>query len=72
MRMQWPNLTWRKDTGADQTYRARSGNRSFAVDCVGGSWRLRGWTDGAFSDYDTGPTAAAMQQRADDLVSAAS
>ena len=55
-------LQWSKASYPAQTYRARLGSLSFAIDCIGSSeWRLRGWVDGKFSVYETGQTMAAVK-----------
>ncbi len=62
-------LTWNKASGPDKTYHARQGSRSFTADHDGRTWRLRGWTDGEFTDYVPGLRTLrdAKQQAADRL-----
>jgi hypothetical protein len=64
-----PNtLKWNKANYPTQTYRARLGNLTFTIDCIGSEqWRLRGWTDGKFSTYKTGPTMAAVKALAQSI-----
>jgi hypothetical protein len=67
MRMNWPNLTWRKASWPAKTYHAKSGVHSYAVDHDGAGWCLRVWDGGKLVVYrHGGSTAAQMQQLADD------
>ncbi|GAA3018805.1 hypothetical protein Sfulv_55820 [Streptomyces fulvorobeus] len=62
-------LTWSKASWADKTYHARQADRSFTADHDGCAWRLRGWTDGQFTDYvpNLKTLRDAKQQAADRL-----
>ncbi|MFF4403793.1 hypothetical protein [Streptomyces sp. NPDC001404] len=72
MRLNWPNLTWRKDSWPDKTYRARSGAYTYCIDHDGTSWRLRAWF--AHAPINLGDptirTAAQLQRIADDHAAA--
>lgn len=69
MRLNWPNLTWRKAKWPPRTYHAdaQGGAYKYTVDHDGGAWTLRAWHNGTPVPlgYPTGRTAAQLQKIAD-------